>query len=83
MRNLNNMNDLHNAQDVTLLLEILEDHSNSPSSTNGKIIQLFEKTFTGGFSCVNTRVAFETEILLLNFSQKYFNKLNIDESFKL
>ena len=27
--------------------------------TNAKTVQLFEKTFTGGFSCVNTRLGFE------------------------
>ena len=27
-------------------------------------VRLFEKTLIGGFSCVNTRLAFDTEILL-------------------
>ena len=29
-----------------------------------KIYRLFEKTLIGGFSCVNTRLAFDTEILM-------------------
>ena len=46
------------------------------------IIQFFEKAVIGGFSCVNTRAAFDTEILLSNLSTKDMNKLNIDQSFK-
>ena len=34
--------------------------------TNNEYINLFEQTLTGGFSCVNTRLAFDTEILLPN-----------------
>lgn len=45
------------------------------------IIQFFEKTLIVGFSSVNMRAAFETEILLLNFSVKDMNKLNIHQSF--
>lgn len=45
------------------------------------IIQFFEKTLIGGFSSVNMRAAFETEIILLNLSVKDMNKLNIDQSF--
>ena len=32
--------------------------------------KLVEKTLIGGFSCVNTRVAFDTEILFPNLSSK-------------
>ena len=34
--------------------------------TNNENVELFEKTLTGGFSCVNTRLSFDTEILLPN-----------------
>ena len=88
MRNLNDLNDLCNVQDVILLCEIFENCAkimhqmygfnprryNSASSlsgcitrnkskviivlpTNGYIVELFEKTLIGGFSCVNARVA--------------------------
>ena len=37
---------------------------------------------TDGFSCVNTRLGFDTEILLYNLTQRDFNKMKIDECFK-
>ena len=33
-------------------------------ATNNEYLELFEKTLTGGFSCVNTWLPFDTEILL-------------------
>ena len=33
-------------------------------------------------SCVNTRLSFDTELLMLNLIEKDFNKMNIDQSFK-
>ena len=32
--------------------------------TDAEIVQIFEKTLTGRYSCVNTRMAFDTEIFL-------------------
>ena len=32
--------------------------------TDAKIIRVFEKTLIGGYSCVNTRMAFYTKIFL-------------------
>ena len=97
MRNLSDMNDLYNFQDVALLCEIVENgfqtmHDepgynprkyNSASTLSGCIeremskviialptsnefINIFEQTLSGVFSCVNTRLAFDTEILLPN-----------------
>ena len=97
MRNLGDLNDLYNAQDVILLCEIIESRfqamqntygfnrrkCNSLSSMSGCIeremskviialptiydhVEIFEQTVIGGFSCVNTRLAFDTEILLPN-----------------
>ena len=37
--------------------------------TDAEIIRIFEKTLIGGYSCVNTRMAFDTEIFLKD-SQK-------------
>ena len=34
--------------------------------TNNEHVVLFEKTLTGDFSCVNTRLSFDTKILLPN-----------------
>ena len=34
--------------------------------TDAEHVRVFEKTLIGGFSCVNTRVAFDTQILLSN-----------------
>ena len=33
--------------------------------TNSKHVKLFERTLISGFSCVNTRLAFDSQILLL------------------
>ena len=97
MRNLNDMNDLYNAQNVVLLCEKIEDRlqlmydkyrfnprkCNSASTLSGciewdlskviialpisnKIVEAFEKTLTGGFSCVKTSLPLDTEILLPN-----------------
>ena len=95
MRNLGDLHDLYNTQDVILLTEIIESRfeamkntcgfnpskCNSASSTSSCIeremskiilalpikyehIEIFEKTATGRFSCVNTRLAFDSQILL-------------------
>ena len=45
-------------------------------------MQRFEKTLTGGFSCVNTRLGFDTESLLLNLTQSDYNKMNTNQSFQ-
>ena len=94
MRHFGDLNDLYNAQDVTLLSELIENRfqlmqdnygfnprkCNSASSLSGCIergmskviitfptsvehLEIFEKTVTGGFSCVNTRLSFDTSIL--------------------
>ena len=112
MRNLGDMNDLYNAQDVILLCEIIENRfqqmyekygynprkCNSASTLSGcvqrdlsKVIitlptktehaEIFEKSLIGGYSCVNTRLGFDTEVLLPNFSQAEYAKMNIDQSF--
>ena len=93
MRNLVDMNDLYNAQDVILLCKIIENRFqamnntyrfnprkfNSASSMSSCIeremsriilalptklehVEIFEETVTGGFSSVNTRLAFDTQI---------------------
>ena len=97
MRNLGDMSDLYNAQDVILLCEIAENRfqfmhdqygfnptkCNSASTLSGCIeremscviialptsneaVDIFGQTTTGGFSSVNTRLTFDTEILLPN-----------------
>ena len=98
MRNLGDLNDLYNTQDVVLLCEILESRfqamqntydfnprkCNSASTmssyieremskviitlpTKMKHVEIFEQTVIDGFSCVNNRLAFNTQILLPNF----------------
>ena len=109
MRNLGDMNDLYNVQDVIILCEITENRfeqmyqkfgfnprkCNSASTSSGciqretsKVIitlptnfehaAIFEKTLTGGYSCINNRLGFDTEVLLPNFTQAEYNKMNID-----
>ena len=101
MRNLGDLNDLYNTQDVILLTEIIESRfealkniygfnprkCNSASSMSGCIeremskiilalstkyehVEIFEETVIRGFSCVNTRLAFDSLILLPNLKDK-------------
>ena len=47
--------------------------------TDADYVRLFEKTVIGGFSCVNTRLAFDTNILLKDTGQeKVLVEINID-----
>ena len=48
--------------------------------TNFEHAQVFKKTLTGGYSCVNNRVGLDTELLLPNFTQAEYFKMNIDQS---
>ena len=113
IRDLSNLNDLYNVQDLILLLEIMENRfqamyeksrdnprkCNSASTlsgciqleqskiilallSNNSVMKVFEKTLTGGFSCVNTRLSFDTELLMPNLTEADYRKMNIDESFK-
>ena len=50
--------------------------------TNNCHVEIFEKT-SGGFSCVNIRLSFDTELLMLNLIEKDFTKMNIGQSFKV
>ena len=111
MRNLSDMNDLYNFQDVALLCKLVENRfqamhesgynprkCNSASTLSGCIerkmskviialpinnefVNIFEQTLSGGFTCVNTCLAFDTEILLLNALEAISNgKLNKDQN---
>ena len=47
--------------------------------TNAKYVKVFQKTLIGGFSCVNTRLAFDTQILLSDKeNEKVLFDLTID-----
>ena len=117
MRNLGDLNDLYNVQDVILLTEIIESRfqamqntygfnprkCNSASSASGcieremsKIIlvlptklehaKIFEQTVIGGFSSVNTRLAFDSQTLLPNLDFKddlKQNPINKDFNYKI
>ena len=113
MRDLSDLNDLYNVQDVIILLEIVENRFqlmpnkfgynpriiNSTSKLSGCIqrekskciialpinnvqMEVFEKTICGGFSSVNTRLSFDTEMLMPNLTKKEYDKITIDQSFK-
>ena len=45
-------------------------------------METFEKTLTGGFSCVNTHLSFDSELLMPNLTEADYKKMRIDESFK-
>ena len=101
MRNLGDLNDLYNTQDVILLTEIIESRfqamqntygfnprrCNSSTSMSGCIeremskvilalptkyehVEIFEETVIGSFSSVNTRLPFDSQILLPNLTDK-------------
>ena len=113
MRNLGDLNDLYNMQDVILLCKLTENRFqimhekfgfnprkiNSASTLSGcvqrdlsKVLialptcyehaEIFEKSLIGGFTCVNTRIGFDSEILLPSFSKQEYAKMNIDGSFR-
>ena len=113
MRNLSDLNDLYNVQDVIILLEIIENRFqtmqdktgynpriiNSASKLSGCIqrekskcilalpvdntqMEIFEKALCGGFSSVNTRLSFDTELLMPNLTKSDYQNMNIDQSFK-
>ena len=50
--------------------------------TNNCHVEIFGKTLSGGSSCVNTRLLFDTDLLMPNLIEKDFDKMNIDQSFK-
>ena len=45
--------------------------------TSSEIVDIFEKTLTRGFSYVNTRLAFDTEIFLPNLYSPDNNETNV------
>ena len=47
-------------------LHRMKSKSSIALSTDAEFIRVFEKTLIGGFSCVNTRLAFDTDILVKN-----------------
>ena len=100
MRDLSDLNDLYNAQDVIILLEVIENRFqkimemtdynsriiNSASKLSGCIqrekskcilalptdniqMEIFEKTACGGYSSVNNRLSFDTELLMPNVTK--------------
>ena len=113
MRDMFDLNDLYNVQDVIFLCEIMENrfqniiensgcnprNCNSACKlssciqreqpkvilalpTNNSIMETFEKTLTDGFNCVNTRLSFDTKLLMLNLTNADYKKMNIDEILK-
>ena len=114
MRNLGDMNDLYNVQDVILLCEIIENifqqmqekfgynprKYNSASTLSGCVqkdlfkviialttkvehVEVFEKSLIGGYSCVNTRLGFDTEVLLPSLTQAEYAKMIFVSLFRL
>ena len=113
MRNLSDLNDLYNAQDVIILLQIIENRFqkimemtdynpriiNSASKLSGCIqrekskcilalptdniqMEIFEKTVCGGYSSVNNRLSFDTELLMPNVNKTDYDKNESPKPFK-
>ena len=51
-------------------------------SINNTQMEIFEKTLSGGFSSVNRRLSFDTELLMSNLTQNDYQKMSLDQSFK-
>ena len=49
--------------------------------TNSSTLEIFETTITGGFTCVNTRLSFDTEILMPNFKKSAYDNMMVDKIF--
>ena len=49
---------------------------------NNAIMEMFEKTLTGGSSNVNTRLSFDTELLMPNSIPTEYDKIKIDGNFR-
>ena len=49
---------------------------------NNTQLKVFEKTLCGGFSWFNTRLSFDTEILMSNLTERDYHNMSIDQSFK-
>ena len=50
--------------------------------TNNSVMEVFGKTLIGGFSCVNTCLYFDTELLMPNLTEADYKKMKKDGSFK-
>ena len=105
MRDLSDLNDLYNVEDVIILLEVIENRFqkimemtdynpriiNSASKLSGCIqrekskcilalptdniqMEIFEKTVCGGYSSVNNRLSFDTELLMPNVTKNVKNE---------
>ena len=48
--------------------------------TNNFIMEVFEKTLTGDFSCDNICLSFDIELLMPNTTETDYKKTKIDES---
>ena len=49
---------------------------------NNTQVEVFGKILCGGFSCVNTKLSFDTEILMTNLTKRDYHNMSIDQSFK-
>ena len=49
---------------------------------NKTVMEIFGKALTGGFSCVNTSLGFDTEILMSNYTAAEYDKVITDKIFK-
>ena len=49
--------------------------------TKNNVMDVFEETITGGFSCLNTGLSY-TEILMSNLTKSNNSKMSFNESFR-
>ena len=82
MRNLSDLNNLYNAQDVIIMnsgsklsscIQREQTKSILVLPVNNMQVQVFEKTLCGSFNCVNTRLSFDAEILMPNLTKRHYH----------
>ena len=78
MRNLSDLNNLYNAQDVIIMnsgsklsscIQREQTKSILVLPVNNTQIEVFEKTLCSSFSCVNMRLSFDIEIFMPNLTK--------------
>ena len=93
LKDLGELNKIYNFQDTIILCEIFENCENlwiscvqrdkskccTPLPTDAEHVVVFERALIRDFTCVNTRLAFDTEILIdNNYNEKVLFDLHID-----
>ena len=72
----------NSASKLSVCIQHEKSKKNLALPSSNSIMEIFEKTLMGGFSCVNTLLSFDTELLMPYLTETDYKKMKIDESFK-